>query len=75
MKIKDSTYNFLKYFVQVFMPALTTFVGVVLTVVGCPYTESVLTIMTALTAFLGSILMVSSNKYWKEVSHEDIEEE
>ncbi len=61
--MKNSTYDKLKYIAQVFLPALTVFVGVVLKCFNCDFTDIVVTIMTAFDAFLGSLLNVSTKKY------------
>ena len=64
--MSNKVYDILKYFAQVFLPALTVFVGVVLQYFEFSYTDIVITIMTAFDAFLGSILMISSNNYNKK---------
>ena len=63
--MSNKTYDELKYFAQVFLPALTVFVGVILKCFNISYTDIVITIMTAFDAFLGSVLMISSNNYNK----------
>lgn len=64
--MSNKIYDILKYIAQIFLPALTVFVGVVLQCFEVNYTDIVITIMTAFDAFLGSILMISSNNYKKE---------
>ena len=64
-EVKYKIYDILKYISQVFLPALTVFVGVVLKCFNVEYTDIVITIMTAFDAFLGSVLMISSNNYNK----------
>ena len=66
MKLNDSIYNVLKWIAIVFLPALTTFVGVVLTSLNVGNSEIVLTIMTGFATFLGTILGVSNINYKKE---------
>lgn len=63
--MSNKTYDILKYIALVFLPALTTFVGVVLQSfdVGC--TDVVLTIMTAFDVFLGTVLQISNHNYKK----------
>lgn len=65
MKLNDKVYNFLKWFTLIFMPALTTLVGVILNCFNVASTDIVLTIMTAITTFLGAILGISNNNYYK----------
>ena len=64
-KLSDGQYNFLKWFVIVFMPAFTTFVGVVGTAINWGPVELVLIILTAFTTFLGSLIGVSNMNYKK----------
>lgn len=64
--MSNKVYDILKYVAQVFLPALTVFVGVVLQCFEFSYTDIVITIMTAFDAFLGSILMISSKNYNKK---------
>lgn len=61
--MKNKTYDVLKYIAQVFLPALTVFVGVVLQCFNVEYTDIVITIMTAFDAFLGALLHNSSKIY------------
>lgn len=61
--MKNKTYDVLKYIAQVFLPALTVFVGVVLQCFNVEYTDIVITIMTAFDAFLGALLHNSSKVY------------
>ena len=64
-KLSDEQYNFLKWFVIVFMPAFTTFVGVVGTAVNWVSVDLVLIVLTAFTTFLGSLIGVSNMNYKK----------
>lgn len=66
MKLPDKVYDILKWVTLVFLPALTTFVGVILNSFNVPNTEIILTIMVALTTFMGSLLGLSTIKYNKE---------
>ena len=65
MKISNSTYNILKWITLVFLPALTTLVGVILNTFNVGCTDIVLTIMTAITTFMGAILGISNVNYNK----------
>lgn len=65
MTMSDGLYNKLKWFAQIFLPALTVFVGVVLKCFNFPHTDVVITIMTAFDTFLGTILGISSANYKK----------
>lgn len=63
--MSNKVYDILKYVALVFLPALTTFVGVVLTSFNVSCTDIVLTIMTAFDVFLGTILQISNFNYKK----------
>lgn len=69
--LPDNVYNVLKWITLVFLPALTTLVGVILNSfdVGC--TDIVLTIMTAVTTFMGAILGISNVNYNKSLNTEN----
>lgn len=64
-KLTDEQYAIIKWAVQIVMPALGVFGGVVGGVLEWSYTDSVLTIWTALTVLLGTCLGVSSYNYNK----------
>lgn len=64
--MKDSTYRVLKWIALVFLPAFTTFTGVVLNCFKVEYTDIILTIMVAFDTFLGTLLGVSSVNYYKD---------
>lgn len=61
--MSDKCYDRLKWIALVFLPALTTFVGLVLNCFNVECTDIVLTIMTGFTTFLGSLLGLSNIKY------------
>ena len=63
--MSNKVYDVLKYIAQMFLAALTVFVGVILKCFNIECTDVVITIMTAFDAFLGSVLMISSNNYNK----------
>lgn len=65
-KLTDEQYAIIKWSVQIVMPAIGVFAGVVGGVLSWQYTDSVLTIWTALTVLLGTCLGVSSYNYNKE---------
>lgn len=61
--MSNKTYDFLKWVAQIFIPALTVFVGVVLNCFNVECTDIVVTIMTAFDAFLGALLGISTKAY------------
>ena len=66
MKLPNNVYDFMKWFTLLFMPALTTFVGITMNCFQVNCTEIVLTIMAGFTTFLASILGISNISYKKE---------
>lgn len=69
--MNDKTYNILKYIALVFLPALTTLVGVILQCLNVECTDIVITIMVAFDTFLGSVLKISSDNYYKALNEEN----
>ena len=63
MMLSDKTYDFLKWMVWLFLPALTTFVGVLGQTLGWSDVDTIVTIMTAFTTFLGMITGLSNKSY------------
>ena len=66
MKLKNETYDLLKWIVQVFLPAFITFAGVVGQTMGWVYTDTFMTLVGAFTLFLGTLLGISNSNYKKE---------
>ena len=61
--MSNKVYDILKWISLVFLPALITFVGVVLNVLEVENAEVILTIAVAFNTFLGSILGISNVNY------------
>lgn len=61
--MSNKVYDVLKWIAIVFLPALITFVGVILTSLNVSNSEIILTIMTGFATFLGTILGVSNINY------------
>lgn len=70
--MSNRVYDILKWISLVFLPALITFVGVVLNVLEVEYAEVILTIAVAFNTFLGSILGISNINYLKGENRNDI---
>lgn len=66
MNLTNKTYDLMKWIAQIFLPALTTFYGVIGATCNIPHTQEVLTIAVAFDAFLGALLGVSTSNYNKE---------
>lgn len=65
MKLKNETYDTLKWIAMVFLPALATFYIAVATIWGAPYVDQISGTIIALDTFLGAILHVSTKQYNK----------
>lgn len=65
MTFSSKTYERLKWFALIFLPAFVTFVGVVMNAVDFAYADVTLTILVAFQTFLGSILGISNYNYKK----------
>jgi NADH:ubiquinone oxidoreductase subunit 4 (subunit M) len=61
--MNSKVYDFLRWFSSIFLPALTTFIGVLLTSLHVQYAETVVTIMAAFTTFMNAIVGVSKVTY------------
>ena len=66
MKLKDSTYDFLKWLAMLFLPALATLVKVVFTIWNIPYGNEISATIVAINTFLGAILGISNMAYNKQ---------
>ena len=64
--MSNRVYDTLKWISLVFLPALITFIGVVLNCFNVQYADIILTIAVAFNTFLGSILGISNVKYIRE---------
>ncbi len=68
MRIPDEIYNVLKWIALIFIPAIVTFLSVVLGVLSVDprTTNIVITIITAVGTLIGSLIGVSTKAYNKE---------
>lgn len=65
MKLKDSTYDTLKWFAIYFIPSLATFTGVVGLALDWQYTAIATTIISAFGAFIAGCIKMSVAEYEK----------
>ena len=68
MRIPDNVYNILKWVALICIPALTTFLSVVLGVLSVDpkLTNIIVTIIAAIGTLIGSLIGVSTKAYQKE---------
>ena len=72
MKLKNSTYDLLKYIAQIVLPAIATLYFALAQIWSLPYGEQIVGTITAIDAFLGALLGISTMKYNKEdKNHEE----
>lgn len=64
--MSSKVYDFLRWFSSIFLPALTTFVGVILTALHVECAETVITIMAAFTTFMNAVVGVNKVSYDKK---------
>lgn len=67
MKMSNTTYDILKYFAQIVLPALGTLYYALSQIWGLPYGEQIVGTLTAIDAFLGALLGISSANYYKDL--------
>ena len=69
MRIPDNVYNILKWVALICIPAVVTFLSVVLGVIDVdPKTINIITtILTALATLIGSLIGISTKAYNKEL--------
>ena len=65
MKMRNETYDILKWVCQLLLPALGTLYFALAQLWGFPYAEQIVGTLTAVDAFLGVILKISTDAYNK----------
>ena len=71
--ISNKTYDILKFWAQIVLPALGSLYFALSTIWGLPYGEQIVGTITVVDVFLGAILGISTAQYKKaqeESSHE-----
>ena len=66
IRLTNEQYNTLKWLISIVIPALITFVGVVMNTLNYAHTEVFLQVAVAFEALLGAIFKVSEHTYDKE---------
>lgn len=67
MIFKNKTYDILKYFAQIALPAVGTLYFALASLWGLPYAEQVVGTITAVDTFLGALLHTSKTVYDKSL--------
>lgn len=71
MKLKNETYDILKYIAQIVLPAVGTLYFALSQIWGLPFGEEIVGTITALDAFLGAILHINTAAYKKDNTHDE----
>ena len=66
MKMKNKTYDALKFIAQILLPAIGTLYFALANIWALPYAEEIVGTITAVDAFLGAILGISTANYRKD---------
>lgn len=69
LKMKNETYDVLKFIAQILLPAAGTLYFALASIWGFPYGEQIVGTITAVDAFLGTCLGISTNNYYQEENH------
>ena len=69
--MSNKTYDRMKWFALVFLPAANVFIIAVGKIWGLPYYVEVAGTIAALGVFLGAILGISSQEYYKQQKEEE----
>jgi len=66
MKLKNKTYDVLKYIAQIVLPALAVLYTTLSQIWNLPMGEAISATIMAVDLFLGALLKISSNNYIEE---------
>ena len=61
----NKTYDILKWFAQIALPALAALYAALASIWGFPYGEEIVGTISAVDVFLGALLQISTNNYNK----------
>lgn len=64
-KMKNETYDVLKFIAQILLPALGTLYFALAGIWNLPYGEQIVGTLTAVDTFLGAVLKISTDSYKK----------
>ena len=66
MKLKNETYDVLKWIAQILLPAAATLYVAVAGIWEFPYAKEIAGTISAVDLFIGALLGISSTNYYKE---------
>lgn len=65
MKLKNETYDHLKYIAQIVLPAVAALYSTLVGIWGFPHGTEIVGTISAVDVFLGALLQISTNNYNK----------
>ncbi len=71
MIMSSKTYEIVKWFVQIVLPACGALYSALAALWGFPYVEQIVGTISAVTVFLGALMKISSTNYYKDLGSED----
>lgn len=75
MKISNKTYDFLKWFALVAIPAFNLFILTLGKIWELPYYVQIAATVSAVGVLIAALIGVSSKTYWEDVDEEEDEED
>lgn len=69
-RLKDSTYNFLKWICLIALPAVAVFYAVIAKIWGLPYEAEIPATINAIAVLIGALIGISHLSIKKEESNE-----
>lgn len=69
-RLKDSTYNFLKWICLIALPAVAVFYAVIAKIWGLPYEAEIPATINAIAVLIGALIGISNKNYNKEENDE-----
>ena len=70
MKMKNNTYDILKYIALIVLPALAVFYSTLSNIWGLPFHDAIPDTIMAIDLLLGALLKVSTDSYTKDIEKE-----
>lgn len=67
MKMKNNTYDILKYIALIVLPALAVFYSTLSNIWGLPFHDAIPDTIMAIDLLLGALLKVSTDAYTKDI--------
>lgn len=75
MKLSNKTYDFLKWFALIAIPAFNVFILTLGKIWELPYYVQIAATVSAVGVLIAALIGASSKTYWEDVDEEDEEDE